>query len=63
MDDPAATESYRTLFLSDLHLGSRGMQADFLLDFLRHNEADTIYLVGDIVDGWRPKGLVLAASP
>ena len=54
MDDPAATK-YRTLFLSDLHLGSRGVQADFLLDFLRHNEADTIYLVGDIVDGWRLK--------
>jgi UDP-2,3-diacylglucosamine pyrophosphatase LpxH len=43
---------YRTLFLSDLHLGARGCQADALLDFLRHHEADTIYLVGDIVDGW-----------
>jgi UDP-2,3-diacylglucosamine pyrophosphatase LpxH len=35
-----------------LHLGTRGCQADRLLDFLRHHEADTIYLVGDIVDGW-----------
>src|SRR5260370_33021631 len=43
----------RTLFLSDIHLGSRGCQADKLLDFLRHYEADTVYLVGDIVDGWQ----------
>ena len=45
----------RTLFLSDIHLGTRGCQADKLLDFLRHYEADTIYLVGDIVDGWQLK--------
>ena len=43
----------RTLFLSDIHLGTRGCQADRLLDFLRHYEAETIYLVGDIVDGWQ----------
>ncbi len=46
---------YRTLFLSDVHLGTRGCQADLLLDFLKYNEADTIYLVGDIIDGWRLK--------
>jgi len=46
---------YRSLFISDVHLGSRGAQAELLLDFLRHNEADTWYLVGDIVDGWRLK--------
>ena len=45
----------RTLFLSDIHLGTRGCQADKLLDFLRDYEADTIYLVGDIVDGWQLK--------
>ena len=45
----------RTLFLSDIHLGSKGCQADKLLDFLRHYEADTVYLVGDIVDGWQLK--------
>jgi UDP-2,3-diacylglucosamine pyrophosphatase LpxH len=45
----------RTLFLSDIHLGSRGCQAERLLDFLRHHEADSIYLVGDIVDGWQLK--------
>jgi UDP-2,3-diacylglucosamine pyrophosphatase LpxH len=45
----------RTLFLSDIHLGTRGCQADKLLDFMRHYEADTVYLVGDIVDGWQLK--------
>lgn len=44
---------FRTLFISDVHLGSKGAKASFLLDFLRFHEADTIYLVGDIVDGWR----------
>ena len=43
----------RTLFLSDIHLGTRGCQADALLEFLRWHDADTIYLIGDIVDGWR----------
>ena len=47
------THRYRTLFLSDLHLGTRGCQAHLILDMLRHVEADTIYLVGDIIDGWR----------
>src|ERR1051325_5898339 len=45
----------RALFLSDLHLGTRGCQAEKLLDFLRDYEADLIYLVGDIVDGWQLK--------
>ena len=44
---------FRALFLSDCHLGTRGCQAGLLLDFLRHHEAETIYLVGDIVDGWK----------
>jgi UDP-2,3-diacylglucosamine pyrophosphatase LpxH len=44
---------HRTIFISDVHLGTKGCQADLLLDFLRDNEADTIYLVGDIIDGWR----------
>jgi UDP-2,3-diacylglucosamine pyrophosphatase LpxH len=47
---------YRTIFMSDLHLGTRSCQAELMLDFLRHHEADTIYLVGDIIDGWRLKG-------
>ena len=45
----------RAMFLSDIHLGTRGCQADKLLDFMRHYDADTIYLVGDIVDGWQLK--------
>lgn len=45
----------RTLFLSDLHLGTKGCQANLLLDFLKHYDVETIYLVGDVVDGWRLK--------
>jgi UDP-2,3-diacylglucosamine pyrophosphatase LpxH len=44
---------FRTLFLSDVHLGTRGAQAEMLLDFLKYHDAETLYLVGDIVDGWR----------
>ena len=47
------TRVFRTLFISDVHLGTRGCQAERLLHFLRHHDADTIYLVGDIVDGWQ----------
>jgi len=46
---------FRTLFISDVHLGSKAAKADFLIDFLRHHEAEAIVLVGDIVDGWRLK--------
>jgi UDP-2,3-diacylglucosamine pyrophosphatase LpxH len=46
---------YRTIWISDVHLGTRGCKADFLIDFLRYNDAETIYLVGDIIDGWRLK--------
>ncbi len=45
----------RTLFISDVHLGTKGAQAELLLDFLRHHDADTIFLVGDIIDGWKLK--------
>jgi UDP-2,3-diacylglucosamine pyrophosphatase LpxH len=45
----------RTLFISDVHLGCRGCQAELLLDFLCRHDAETLYLVGDIVDGWRLK--------
>src|SRR5690606_15010654 len=43
----------RALFISDVHLGMRAAQVSRLIDFLRWHEAETIYLVGDIVDGWR----------
>lgn len=43
----------RTAWISDLHLGTPGCQADALLDFLRHLDCQTLYLVGDIIDGWQ----------
>ncbi len=46
---------YRSVFISDIHLGTRGCQAELLLDFIRHMECDTLYLVGDIIDGWKLK--------
>ncbi|MCC6469380.1 MAG: UDP-2,3-diacylglucosamine diphosphatase [Alphaproteobacteria bacterium] len=46
---------YRSIFISDVHLGTRGCKAEFLLDFLRHTESDYLYLVGDMIDGWRLK--------
>lgn len=55
MDTVEQHRQFRTIFLSDVHLGTRGCQAHLLIDFLRCHEADTIYLVGDIVDGWRLK--------
>ncbi len=51
----SAPARLRTLFLSDAHLGTRGCQAELLLDFLRSYEAETIFLVGDMIDGWRLK--------
>ena len=50
---PGTVTRYRTIFLSDVHLGTRGCKAPFLLDFLRWTESDYLYLVGDMVDGWR----------
>ena len=46
---------FRTVFLSDVHLGFRGCSAEYLLDFLRSFEAETLYLVGDIIDLWSLK--------
>jgi UDP-2,3-diacylglucosamine pyrophosphatase LpxH len=43
---------YRSIFISDLHIGSSQCQADVLLDFLKYNESDILYLVGDIIDFW-----------
>jgi UDP-2,3-diacylglucosamine pyrophosphatase LpxH len=49
---------YRTIFLSDIHLGTRGCQADKLLAFLKLHKCERLYLVGDIVDGWRMRSQV-----
>ena len=46
---------FRTIWISDIHLGTKGCNADLLLDFLHSVECETLYLVGDIIDGWRLK--------
>ncbi|AKR56241.1 UDP-2,3-diacylglucosamine hydrolase [Youhaiella tibetensis] len=43
----------RALFISDVHLGMRPTRVGQLIEFLRYHDAETIYLVGDILDGWR----------
>jgi UDP-2,3-diacylglucosamine pyrophosphatase LpxH len=45
--------AHRTIFISDVHLGTRGCKAEILADFLARNSCGTLYLVGDIVDGWQ----------
>lgn len=52
-DHPEKSRHYRTIWISDIHLGTAGCQAAYLLDFLKHNDSDTLYLVGDILDGWQ----------
>ena len=55
-DEPGGIDAirrYRTLWISDIHLGTPGCQADALLDFLRSTDSSTLFLVGDIVDGWQ----------
>ncbi len=47
------TRFHRTIFISDIHLGTRGCKAEFLVDFLQRNSCQTLYLIGDIVDGWQ----------
>lgn len=48
-----AGKPLRALFISDIHLGTRACQADAFLDFLKEHDAETIFLVGDIIDFWR----------
>jgi UDP-2,3-diacylglucosamine pyrophosphatase LpxH len=52
---PFETRRYRTIWLSDVHLGWRASEAGRLLDFLKRHDADHWYLVGDMVDGWMLK--------
>ena len=49
------TRYHRTIFISDVHLGTRGCKAELLADFLAENTCRTLYLVGDIIDGWQLK--------
>ena len=53
--DPDGIYRYRAIWISDFHLGWSPCEAECLLDFLRHHEAEYWYLVGDIVDGWMLK--------
>ncbi|MES9955389.1 MAG: UDP-2,3-diacylglucosamine diphosphatase [Candidatus Thiodiazotropha sp. 6PLUC2] len=48
-----ASLKYRSLFLSDTHLGLRAARTEYLLDFLKHTESENLYLVGDILDFWK----------
>src|SRR5689334_17678176 len=48
-----AIRHHRTIFISDIHLGTRFCKAEALVDFLKNNSCDTLYLVGDIIDGWQ----------
>ena len=54
-DEKPAKRKYRAIWISDVHLGTRGCKAEQLLKFLRETESDYLYLVGDIIDGWRLK--------
>ena len=49
----ARQHDYRAIFISDLHLGTRGCRSDFLADFLRRTTCENLFLVGDVIDGWR----------
>jgi len=52
-DDEHRVVRYRAIFISDIHLGTAGCQAQALLEFLKAHSSDYLYLVGDIVDGWQ----------
>jgi len=46
-------KTYRSIFISDIHLGVKDCKAEALNNFLKHNTCETLYLVGDIIDGWK----------
>ncbi|BBC71422.1 UDP-2,3-diacylglucosamine hydrolase [Altererythrobacter sp. B11] len=52
---PDGRRKYRTIWISDIHLGTKGCNAEMLIDFLDNVDSETMYLVGDIIDGWRLK--------
>ncbi|MBB2173511.1 UDP-2,3-diacylglucosamine diphosphatase [Gluconacetobacter asukensis] len=55
LNDRLASASYRAVFVSDVHLGTRDCRADLLAEFLRNLTCQRLYLVGDIIDGWKLK--------
>lgn len=52
----AKLKQYRSIWISDVHLGTPGCKAEHLVDFLKHTECENLYLVGDIIDGWKLQG-------
>ena len=58
-NDTPATDSkkstYRTVFISDVHMGTKDCKSEYLLEFFKYNSFDQLYLVGDIFDGWKMK--------
>jgi UDP-2,3-diacylglucosamine pyrophosphatase LpxH len=46
-------KTYRTIAISDVHLGTKDCKADQLVNFLKNNTCENLYLVGDIIDGWK----------
>jgi len=46
-------KDYRSIFISDVHLGTKDCKAEHLNNFLKHNTCESLYLVGDIIDGWK----------
>lgn len=53
MEETGTVRHVRALFISDVHLGMQAIQVEELLKFLAVHDADTIYIVGDLIDGWR----------
>ncbi len=52
MNALSAPRKFKSIWISDIHLGTPGCKAAFLLDFLKNTESEKLYLVGDIIDGW-----------
>jgi UDP-2,3-diacylglucosamine pyrophosphatase LpxH len=52
---PHGRRKFRTIWISDVHLGTRGCNAELLINFLDNTDSEVMYLVGDIIDGWRLK--------
>ena len=48
-------KTYKSIFISDFHLGTKHCKADILCDFLKYNHCEKLYLVGDVIDGWKLK--------
>ena len=55
MDTPKPIQHYRTIWVSDIHLGYKYCKAEFLIDFLESNESDTLFIIGDLIDFWSLK--------